>query len=283
MSATLRTDELELLSIATQLAKAGAELAARMRAEGVDLAGTKSSRTDVVTAADKAVESMIRERLARVRPDDAFFGEESDASTGSSGLTWVVDPIDGTVNYLYGLPSYGISVAVVEGGADPATWSPVAGVVVNPAGNEFFAAARGQGATWQSLDGLESRELRLPEAPPLAEALVSTGFGYNAQRRTEQAEVAARLIGNVRDLRRMGVASIDLCYVAMGRLDAHYETGLNPWDHAAGALVAREAGAVVSGLAGEAEGRAFLMACHPDLQPEFEDALVAAGAAPWRP
>lgn len=262
---------LELLSIARAVALAAGEKAMTMRASGVQLAGTKSTRTDIVTHADQEVEGYIRDKLSAARPDDGFFGEESGAVTGASGLTWVVDPIDGTVNYAYGIPAYGVSIAVVEGEPDPASWTALAGVVVNPAGDECFTAAAGAGAA------LGDRTLRLGPPPELAEALIGTGFGYHPDGRTRQAEVVARLIGRIRDIRRIGVASLDLAAVAAGRLDGYYEAGLNPWDHAAGTLIAREAGAHVGGVGGSAEGRDALICAHPRLAPALEEALLGAG------
>lgn len=263
----------ELRDFAVRLASRAAENAARMRHEGVEVAALKSSQTDVVTAADRATEAWIREELAHERPEDGFFGEESDPTVGTSGLTWVIDPIDGTVNYLYELDNWAVSVAVVVGPPDPAQWQTVAGAVASPAMGDVYAAANGLGATHNG------RELALAPATELAQALIGTGFAYAAAKRTAQAESVTRLIGQVRDIRRFGAASLDLCAVATGRLDGYYESGLHPWDHAAGALVAREAGAFVGGLAGARESREFLYACNPGLAALFERALIQVGAA----
>lgn len=249
------------------------ELAASRRRDGVEIAATKSTRTDIVTRADRETEELIRSRLADARPADGFFGEESEAGRGTSGLTWVVDPIDGTVNYAYGIPSWAISIAVVEGDPDPATWNALAGVVRNPPADETFAAAAGSGAT------LNGRPLRVDGGTDLALALVGTGFSYTAERRVRAAELLTGLIGRVRDIRRVGVASLDLCAVAAGRLDAYYECGLHPWDHAAGALVAREAGARVGGLDGAREGRALTIAAEPGLFARLEPVLAELGIA----
>ncbi|MGV8885536.1 MAG: inositol monophosphatase family protein [Microbacteriaceae bacterium] len=261
----------DLLSIARTIAVQAGELAALRRAEGVEVAASKSSPVDIVTAADRETEALIRALVADARPDDGFFGEESDAGVGSSGLTWIVDPIDGTVNYLYGFPHYAVSIAVVEGGPDPLEWRALAGCVVNPATGEVFTATEGGGAF------LGEEEIRVASAVPLSEALVGTGFAYDSDMRALQGAIAAQLLPRVRDLRRMGAASLDLCAVAAGRLDAYYERTLSPWDHAAGALIAREAGARVTGLAGAAPSHDFVLAAEPQLAELLEAALVQFG------
>jgi len=257
----------ELASIARDAALAGGALAAQRRAEGVEVAASKSSPEDVVTRADRETESLIRSMLADARPHDGFLGEESTGTAGTSGLTWVVDPIDGTVNYLYGRPHYGVSVAVVEGEPDPATWTTIAGAVLNPGNGDLFTAAKGSGAF------LRDRQLRVKDAE-LSLALVATGFGYLAETRRIQALIVAGLISRIRDIRRAGVSSLDLCDVACGRVDAYFERGLNPWDHAAGALIATEAGASVIGFRGAPAGADFLLAAAPALAENLERALA---------
>ncbi|QQD75361.1 inositol monophosphatase [Curtobacterium sp. YC1] len=255
----------QFADLAESIALEAAALAARRRAEGVEVADRKSSIVDVVTAADREVEALIRARIAETRPDDAFHGEESGSARGASGFTWVVDPIDGTVNYLYGSSDYGVSIGVVRGDPDPMTWEPVAGVVVAPATGTVFRAAVGQGAT---RDGVP---LTVGSPASLAETLVATGFGYTADRRRDQVAVLAGLIGEVRDIRRGGAASLDCCAVGAGVVDAYYERGINPWDMAGGALVAQEAGATIR--IWEAGGtRSFLFAS-PAVADELE-ALV---------
>ncbi len=261
----------ELLEIAREVALTAGRLVRQRRAEGVEVAASKSSPEDIVTHADRESEVLIRSLLAKARPDDGFFGEESGADAGSSGLTWVVDPIDGTVNFLYGIPHYAVSIAVVEGEADPATWHALAATVVNPANGEVFSASDRGGAF------LGEHCIRVAPAVELSQALVGTGFSYSAQKRLEQAAIIARLIGRVRDIRRMGTTSLDLCSVACGRLNAYYERGLKPWDHAAGALVAKEAGAVVRGLHGAAATAEFLLAAEPSVAAELERALLDCG------
>ena len=262
----------ELLELTRRIALQAGELAARRRREGVEVAATKSSPEDVVTLADRETETLIRSLIADARPNDGFYGEESVADAGSSGLTWVVDPIDGTVNYLYGIRHYAVSIAVVEGEPDPSTWRALAGVVVNPAIGEVFTAAAGGGSY------LGDQRLKVLPPVELSRALVATGFGYLAKVRLEQAALLAGLIGQVRDIRRQGTASLDLCGVAAGRLNAYYERGLNPWDHAAGALIAQEAGARVSGLRGAAATSEFILAAEPSVAAALEQALVALGA-----
>lgn len=264
----MAADPTELRALAVDIATAAGDLALRRRRGGVEVAATKSSIVDVVTAADREVEAFIRARLAEARPDDAFLGEESDASAGSSGLTWVVDPIDGTVNYLYDIPRWAVSIAVFDGD-DPATWTALAGCVVNPSIGEVFSASVGGGAS------LGSRAITTSEPVSLGTSLVATGFGYDAAIRTAQALAAARVIGSVRDLRRAGAAALDLCDVGAGRLDAYWERGLAPWDFAAGALIATEAGAILSASDVRA-GRRLVSAAAPAIADEFAALLLAA-------
>ena len=253
----------QFADLAETIAREAAALAARRRAEGVEVADRKSSIVDVVTAADREVEALIRSRIAEARPDDGFHGEESGSGAGTTGITWVVDPIDGTVNYLYGSDQYGVSIGVVRGSADPTTWEAVAGVVVVPATGTVFRAAAGEGAT------RDGEPLRVAAPTSLAETLVATGFGYTADRRREQVAVLAGLIGEVRDVRRAGAASLDCCAVGAGTVDAYYERGINPWDMAAGSVVAAEAGAVVR-VWEAGDTRSFLFA-----SPAVADALEA--------
>ena len=249
----------ELLEIATTVARRAAALALQRRRDGVEIAASKSTITDIVTRADREAEDLIRGALEASRPLDGFLGEESGGDRGSSGLTWVVDPIDGTVNYFYDIPAWAVSVAVVEGDPDPATWRTLAGAVVNPSTGEVFTAALGGGAR------LNGEPIRVNSGVELPLALVGTGFGYDPEIRRKQAAFVNELIPQVRDIRRIGAASLDLCSVACGRLDAYYERGLNPWDHAAGALIAAEAGARVAGIGGGPAGRRQLVAAAPDL------------------
>ncbi len=261
----------ELLSLARTIAGEAGELVHARREAGVQIAATKTAPEDIVTAADRESEDLIRGRIADARPGDGFCGEESDATASSTGLTWVVDPIDGTVNYLYDIPAYAVSVAVVEGDPDPATWRALAAAVVNPTNGELYSASAGGGAY------LGGRRLRVATGKQLSLALVGTGFSYDSRRRGLQAEAVSRLIPRVRDIRRIGSAALDLCAVAAGRLDAYYEKGLKPWDHAGGALVAAEAGATVAGLHGAPAGRALTIAAEPGLFAQLEPVLDELG------
>ncbi len=264
----------QLLSVARSVALEAGALVLEARRGVVEVAAAKSSSVDVVTQVDRDAESLIRGRLAELRPGDAFFGEESGGGSGTSGLTWVVDPIDGTVNFLYGIPHYAVSIAVVEGEADPQSWRALAGVVVNPPTGEVYSAAAGGGAH------LGDQQLRVREAVALDQALVATGFAYLAATRAEQGAAIARLLPLVRDIRRMGTASLDLCAVAAGRIDAYFERTLSPWDHAAGALIAAEAGAAVTGLPGARADHRFLLAAHPELARMLVPVLADLGAVP---
>jgi myo-inositol-1(or 4)-monophosphatase len=262
----------DLLALCEALAREAGDPVRQRSLATVAVTETKSSVNDVVTAVDREVEELLRRRIAAARPEDGVLGEEEGARAGTSGLTWVVDPIDGTVNFLYGIPSYCVSVAVVSGEPDPQHWTVVAGCV----------HAVSMGTTWTAGLGMGARRdgepLRIKEAVPLGQALVSTGFGYTEERRREQAAVVARLLPQVRDIRRLGSVAIDLCLVADGRLDAHYERGLNPWDVAAGTLVVTEAGGVVQGLAGARPSMAMTVAGPAALVGELAAALEAAGA-----
>lgn len=229
---------------------------------------TKSTPTDAVSQMDRGAEAMIVDQLLRVYPDDGLLGEEGGERRGSSGRRWVVDPLDGTVNYLYGIPLWGVSIALEEGGAT------TLGVVVLPEADEAYLASRGHGA-WQVSHGV-ARRLGGSQADVLAQALVGTGFGYSSQRRSAQAGVVQQLISQVRDVRRSGCAVVDLCWLAEGRLDAHYEFGLNTWDLAAGALICREAGMVVTGDDRAEPG--LVIAAAPDLSVPFSALLTQLGA-----
>ncbi|MEV4637088.1 inositol monophosphatase family protein [Actinoplanes sp. NPDC049548] len=258
----------ELLAIAVRIAREAAETARRMRTEAITDVQTKSTDTDVVTAADKAVERQVVEALRRERPGDGVLGEEyGDSTATTGGVRWILDPIDGTVNYLYGLPQYAVSLAAEVDG------TVVAGVVRNAATGDEWTATLGGGA-WRG-----GRRLGGSTRTTLDQALVGTGFGYDPARREHQGAVLAGLITRVRDIRRFGAASLDLCMAAEGSLDAYFEKGLNAWDHAAGGLVATEAGLRVSGLDGRAPGRDMLVAAPPAIFPALHDVLVELDAS----
>jgi myo-inositol-1(or 4)-monophosphatase len=251
----------ELLALAEEVAHEAGELLLEYasKTERISVAAVKSSPTDVVTAADTASESLIRQRLLAARPHDAILGEEGAESAGTSGVTWVVDPLDGTVNYLYGIPAYGVSIAAVAGG------QTLAGVVLCPPAGDVWTASRRGGAF------LNGRRIEVNPVTDLGQTLVGTGFWYDATLRARQAKLLTHVLPNVRDIRRIGAAAVDLCAVACGRLDAFYEVGLKPWDLAAGLLIAEEAGARTAGLPGEpADGRLAVAAA-----PGVFDALYA--------
>jgi myo-inositol-1(or 4)-monophosphatase len=266
-------DPAELVALAERAARAAGDLVRATSAGRVDVAATKTSPTDVVTATDRASEQLLRELLGAARPDDALLGEEAGWEPGRSGLTWVVDPIDGTVNYTYGIPAYSVSVAVVSGRPDvPGEWEPVAGCVHDVPSGETWTAARGLGAR------LDGRPVTARPAPALSDALLATGFGYRAERRRAQARVVAGLLPRVRDIRRVGCSSLDLCGVASGRYDGYYERGLHVWDFAAALLVATESGVVVRGPGGGPPSEDLLVAARPPLADVLAAELAAAGA-----
>ena len=216
----------ELLELAVSVAVETAEMVRLRRKQGVEVESTKSSPVDVVTEVDRAAEAMIFDRLMTARPDDGFLGEEGASSESTSGVVWIVDPIDGTVNFLYGIPHYSVSIAAALHGES------VAGVVVNVESGERFTATKG-GGSFQ--DGVRLRVRADGSPPPLSQRLVGTGFNYVADVKVKQTVAVSAMLHEVRDVRRMGSAALDLCSVACGRVDAYVEEGLNPWDMAAGA------------------------------------------------
>jgi myo-inositol-1(or 4)-monophosphatase len=259
-------DPQKLLELGVRLVREAGELARSGRSRALAAVGSKSSPTDPVTELDRATESLVRQRIAEARPGDAVLGEEAGSSAGASGVRWVLDPIDGTVNYLYGIPQYAVSLAAQSGGVT------VAGVVRNPVSGEEWTAVAGEGA-WRGGERLTGSGVST-----LDRALIGTGFGYDSAVRAEQAAVVASLLPRVRDIRRLGAASLDLCFAAEGRLDAYYERGLQPWDLAAGALIAAEAGLLVTGLDGEPAGAAMTIAAPPRLHAALHAELARLGA-----
>jgi myo-inositol-1(or 4)-monophosphatase len=256
-----------LLDVATRAAAAaGEELLDRWGHAGP--VQTKTSATDPVSEADRASERLLAGLILAARPDDGLVGEEGADQRGGTGLRWVVDPLDGTVNYLYGLPDWCVSVACEDAGGG------LVGVVHQPTTGETYHALRGGGA-W-----LGDRALRVNDPVPLERALIATGFAYDAGHRARQARVAAELLGRVRDIRRAGSAALDLCWVAAGRVDGYYEDSTAHWDRAAGTLIAAEAGAVVSPLRG-ADDHEGVVAAGPALHGPLR-AAVAPPAGPRR-
>jgi len=257
-------DRGELLAVAEQLARAAADI---IRERPADLhAQSKSTPTDAVTIVDKAAERVIIDGLSSLRPDDRIVAEESGDTNSRGEVTWYVDPLDGTVNYLYGLPPYSVSIAAVI------AEQPVAGVVLDVSRGELFCATARGGAT------CNGEPIRCGTQVDPALSLVATGFAYDADVRTWQAEVIRGVLPRVRDIRRAGSAAVDLCNVACGRADAFFEAGMYPWDWMAGSLIAREAGARVDGIGGRPPGRHVTIAANPGLFEALELALVDAGA-----
>ena len=238
---------------------------------------TKSTATDVVTHMDRAAEALLVSRIVEQYPDDGVLGEEGAESAARSGRQWVLDPLDGTVNYVFGLPLWSVSVALV----DAATRTPLVGVVHAPEIGMTMAAAAGHGAHRVLPEG--PAPLAVSTAQDLSQALVATGFGYDAARRSGQARVLGRVLPQVRDLRRMGSCAIDLCYVAAGCLDGYFERGVHEWDFAAGALIVTEAGGVVSGLRGGKPGPEMVVAAGAALHGQLQAILEQAGADQDRP
>ena len=258
---TERTDE--LLDLAVGAATAAAELLVGALHVARATVDTKSSVTDMVTEMDHASEALLRDRLLGARPQDGFLGEETGESTGTSGIRWVCDPLDGTTNYIYAHPGFSVSVAAEDehGG--------VVAVVVDPLLSDTFTATRGGGAR------RNGAVVACSDKGDLGTALCATGFAYDPARRERQAAVLTRVLPHVRDIRRMGGAAVDFCSVAAGRVDAYWEKGLARWDLAAGSLIAAEAGARV---AGDAE-LGFTLAAPPALFDPLRALLMDAGAA----
>jgi myo-inositol-1(or 4)-monophosphatase len=234
---------------------------------------TKSHPTDPVTVVDTETEELIRGLLAGLRPDDAILGEEGGGQAEQiRGVRWVVDPIDGTVNFLYGIPAFAVSVAAQIDGVS------VAGAVVDVPADAVYSAALGHGATLLEADGTE-HTLRCNPVSDVSVSLLATGFGYGRARRQAQGALIGRVLPQVRDIRRIGSAALDLCMVASGRVDAHFEHGLSPWDWAAGALIASEAGARVRTPAPHSMSAAgeVVIAAAPGIAAELDEVFAEAG------
>lgn len=256
----------ELLDLACRLAvEAGDRALAGRHDESLTTpeALTKSTATDLVTVHDRAAERVIVDGIAAARPDDAVFGEEGTNRAGTSGVSWFVDPIDGTTNFVYDLPAWSTSIAAVGDGDHV-----LVGAVYVPPIGELFAAASGRGAT------LDGRPITHSGREDLALALVGTGFSYDAIRRRQQGAVIERILGDLRDLRRFGSAAMDCCYVAAGRFDAYFEEGLNRWDMAAGELIAREAGCRTGDFSGGPPTPAQLLVAAPAIFDEMAALLT---------
>ncbi|HSJ74309.1 MAG TPA: inositol monophosphatase family protein, partial [Miltoncostaeaceae bacterium] len=256
----------ELLDLAARAARVAGDLLLERAGGPVSGVASKTSRTDLVSDTDRDAEALIVGMVAAERPGDAIVGEEGADAPGSGEVRWLVDPLDGTINYLWGVPQWSVSIAALD------AVGPLAGVVHDPSRGETFTALRGGGAR------MGDRTLRLGPGAPLDEALVGTGFSYRPAERARQAALLSRVLPAVRDVRRFGSAAIDLAWVACGRLDGYYERGLNPWDWAAGRLIVREAGGIVEELPATAEEPVGCIAAPPSLIGPLR-ALVDGAAA----
>ena len=234
------------VELAMSIAKAAGEQLL-VRPEHLEIE-TKSSATDVVTQMDREAEAYIVAQLNKHRPDDAILGEEGANFAGSSNFQWVIDPIDGTVNYLHQIPHWCVSIGL----KNRQTGESIAGVVYAPVYDQMYISSKGLGS-WVIDQGVP-RILQVSACKQLSDAVIGTGFGYASSRRASQARVLSQVLPQVADIRRLGSCAIDLCLVADGVLDGYYERGVNDWDHAAGELIAREAGAIASGLRGNKVG-----------------------------
>lgn len=256
----------DLLDLAVRLARQAGDLLLDGRGRRPGGIGTKTSDTDMVSEVDRASERLIVDGLRDARPGDGILAEEGTDDTGTSGVTWVIDPLDGTTNYLYGFPAFAVSIAAQVDGISQV------GVVADPSHAETFTAVRGRGA-W-----CNDRPLRCRSQSDLGTALLATGFSYSPERRAHQAKVLVKVLPSVRDIRRAGAASVDLCWLACGRLDGFYERGLQPWDIAAGTLVAEEAGASIGGPGDEPASGELTIAASPALFEPLRRLLAGAGA-----
>jgi myo-inositol-1(or 4)-monophosphatase len=241
----------ELRSIAEQLARAAGDMALAGRKSGDVTATTKSSPTDMVTQYDKASEDMITAGLRELRPDDGIIGEEGASREGTSGITWHIDPIDGTSNFYFDIPMWAVSIGAVDENG------PLAGAVYAPALGDMFTAARGEGAV------LNGAPIAVRNNTLLSDALVCTGYSYRASEREVHARRVASMVSKIRDIRRFGAAAIDLCFVACGRYDVYFEEHLHSWDLIAGQIIATESGAVVTDFSGDAVTPRQVLASQP--------------------
>ena len=256
----------ELLALAVDIAAETATLISRYATDGFEV-GTKTTRTDMVTEADRAAEALITKRILEARPDDGLLGEEGANREGTSGIRWVIDPIDGTTNFIYAIPAYSVSIAVEHDG------QVVAGIVHDVAHSEAFTATQGGGAH------RNGEPIHITGNTDLGTCLFATGFAYDPIRRAEQAAFQALTLPHIRDIRRMGSAALDLAHVASGQLDGYVEYRLNWWDIAAGALIVREAGGAIGGLGGNRWQDGYVLACAPGLLVEATALFDSAFAA----
>lgn len=258
---------LELLALASDVAREAGLLLAERLPQARTSVGTKSSVTDMVTEVDRESEALVVSRILAARPNDGLLGEEGTARTGTSGVRWLIDPLDGTTNYIYAYPAFAVSIAAEVAG------EVVAGAVFDAARGQAFTAAKGGGAF------LDGRPIRVSAQDDIGRALVGTGFGYDSKRRKDQGATLAHVLPHIRDVRRAGSAALDLCSVACGRLDAYFEYGLNPWDLAAGGIIVREAGGLTDGYGEGTFDGGWVVAATPALMAPLQ-ALLREGRAP---
>jgi myo-inositol-1(or 4)-monophosphatase len=247
----------ELRAVAEELARAAGDMALNGRKSGQVTATTKSSPTDMVTQYDKASEEMVTAGLQSLRPHDGIVGEEGASREGTSGITWHIDPIDGTSNFYFDIPMWAVSIGAVDENG------PIAGAVYAPALGDMFTASRGEGAT------LNGSPISVRNNTLLSDALVCTGYSYRASERERHARRVAKMVTQIRDIRRFGAAAIDLCFVACGRYDAYFEEHLHSWDLIAGQIVATESGAIVTDYAGNAVTPQQVLAAQPGIQADL--------------
>ena len=248
------TSTADLLAVAEDLARAAGDMALRGRKSGDVSATTKSSPTDMVTQYDKASEELITAGLDSRRPHDGLIGEEGASKPSTTGITWHIDPIDGTSNFFFDIPMWAVSIGAVD------EHGPLIGVVYAPALGEMFTACRGEGAF------LNGTPIHVRDNSQLSDALVCTGFSYRVHERTQHAQRVAKMVTHIRDIRRFGAAAIDLCFVACGRYDAYFEEHLHSWDLVAGQVIATEAGAIVTNYAGDSVTPAQVLCAQPGVQ-----------------
>lgn len=254
----------ELVALASGIAREAGALLAERQPQARTAVDTKSSVTDMVTEVDRETERLIVARILAARPKDGLLGEEGASRDGTSGVRWVIDPLDGTTNYIYGYLAYSVSIGVELRG------EVIAGVVYDASHGQLFSASKGGGAF------LDGRAIRVTGKADLATAMVGTGFGYEAERRVDQVRTLSHVVPRVRDVRRGGSAALDLCSVACGRLDAYYEYGLNPWDLSAGGLIVREAGGATAGYSGHTFDEGWVVAAPPELMGALQELLAEA-------
>ena len=253
----------DLLALATEIAAGAAIVVARYAAERTFVIETKSTPTDLVTEADRETEALIVRGILAARPNDGLLGEEGASREGSSGVRWVIDPIDGTTNFVYGIPAYSVSIGVERDG------QMVAGVVHDVAMKEAYTASLGGGAH------MNGRPIHVSSRSDLSTSLMGIGFAYDPQRRDHQAKFYDRVMTHIRDVRRMGSAALDLCRVACGQLDGYFEFQLNAWDIAAGGIIVREAGGITRGFHGYTFEQGYVLATTPALSDPMHAVLEA--------